>query len=81
MNPAAWRLSDARFLLVLLLPAGTLLNVLEQPETAFWAAVATSVIVAGVDALWRGAQRSPAIVGVLAGAASPSCWLSGSDSR
>jgi alkane 1-monooxygenase len=63
MNPAAWRLSDARFLLVLMLPAGTLLNVLEKPETAFWAAVATSLIVAGVDALWPGAQRSPAPAG------------------
>jgi alkane 1-monooxygenase len=63
MSPATWRLSDARFLLILLLPAGTLLNVLQHPQTAFWGAVATSVVIAAVDALWPGAQRSPAPVG------------------
>jgi alkane 1-monooxygenase len=63
VRPSAWRLSDVRFLLVLLLPAGTLLNVLLQPQTAFWGALATSVVIAGVDALWPGAQRSPAPVG------------------
>lgn len=63
MNPPVWRLSDARFLLILLLPAGSLLNALLHPETAFWAAIATSVTIAGVDALWPGAQRSPPPVG------------------
>jgi alkane 1-monooxygenase len=63
MTRSAWRLSDIRFLLILLLPAGTLLNVLQHPETAFWGAIATSVIFSAVDTLWPGAQRSPAPVG------------------
>ena len=58
-----WRLSDARFLLVLLLPGLTLLNVLQHPETAFWGALAASLAIAAVDGLWPGAQRSPAPVG------------------
>ena len=63
MTASAWRLSDARFLLILLLPLGTLANVLQRPETAFWGAVATSVGIALVDAFWPGAQRSPAPAG------------------
>jgi alkane 1-monooxygenase len=63
MQASTWRLSDLRFLLVLLLPAGTLLNLLLQPQTAFWGAMATTVTIAAVDALWPGAQRSPAPVG------------------
>jgi len=63
MTPSAWRLSDTRFLLILLLPLGTLLDVLQHPETAFWGAIATSIIFSAVDALWPGAQRSPAPVG------------------
>ncbi len=63
MSPAAWRLSDVRFLLILLLPGLTLLNLLRHPETAFWGALATSIVVAAVDAFWPGAQQSPAPVG------------------
>ena len=60
MRLAPFRLSDARFLLILLLPAGTLLNLLRDPATVFWGALATSLVIAVVDALWPGAQRSPA---------------------
>ena len=63
MNPVTWRLSDARFLLILLLPLGTLLNVLQHPETAFWGAIATSIVFSAVDTLWPGAQRSPVPAG------------------
>ena len=55
MTSATWRPSDARFLLVLLLPCLTLLNVLQHPESAFWGALATSLVIAAVDALWPGA--------------------------
>ena len=60
MRLAPFRLSDARYLLILLLPAGTLLNLLRDPATVFWGALATSLVIAVVDALWPGAQRSPA---------------------
>ena len=63
MTAATLRLSDARFLLILLLPAGTLLNVLVAPTTVFWGALATAVSIAAVDALWPGAQSSPAPLG------------------
>jgi alkane 1-monooxygenase len=63
MNPGTWRLSDARFLLILLLPAGTLLNVLAAPATVFWGALATTAAIAAVDGFWPGAQHSPAPVG------------------
>ncbi|MFC5499830.1 alkane 1-monooxygenase [Caenimonas terrae] len=63
MTSSRWRLSDARFLLILLLPATTLLNVLLRPQTAFWGAIAILLLVAAVDACWPGAQRSPAPAG------------------
>ena len=53
------RLSDARFLLVLLLPALTLLNVLTNPSVAAAWALAVWLLVAAVDSFLPGARRSP----------------------
>jgi alkane 1-monooxygenase len=63
MTAPPWRLSDARFLLVLLLPGLTLLNVLRHPASVVWGTLITWIVIALVDAFWPGAQRSPAPVG------------------
>jgi alkane 1-monooxygenase len=63
MKAKSWRLSDARFLLILVLPVLTALNLAGNPRHAFWGAAGTWVFIAAVDALWPGAQRSPAPVG------------------
>lgn len=59
MNAPAWRLSDARFLLMLALPALTLQNVLLVPATVAWWVAGSWVVIAAVDSLWPGAQHSP----------------------
>jgi len=63
MTAAPWRASDARFLLILLLPAVTLANLLRAPGEAFWWAAGAWLTIAAVDTLWPGAQRSPAPAG------------------
>lgn len=68
MTAAPWRLSDARFLLVPLLPGLTLLNLLQHPGSVFWWAAGTWIFIAVVDTWWPGAQRSPAPAG-------PQPWL------
>lgn len=68
MTASPRRLSDARFLLIVLLPALTLLNLLRNPASVFWWAAGTWLFIAAVDSWWPGAQRSPAPVG-------PQPWL------
>lgn len=63
MTPSRWRLSDARFLLILLLPGLTLMNVLVDPPAAFWWAAGTWLFISVADTFWPGAQRSPPPVG------------------
>jgi alkane 1-monooxygenase len=63
MTAAPLRLSDARFLLILLLPAATLANLLRAPGEAFWWAAGAWLTIAAVDSWWPGAQHSPAAVG------------------
>ena len=63
MTASSWRLSDARFLLILLLPGLTLMNLLKNPAVVAWWAGATWVVIAAVDSFWPGAQRSPAPLG------------------
>ena len=63
MNPTRWRLSDARFLLVLAPPLVMLGNVLVDPASVALGAVASWVVIAAIDTLWPGAQHSPAPAG------------------
>ncbi|MDB5947607.1 MAG: Alkane 1-monooxygenase, partial [Ramlibacter sp.] len=63
MTTARWRPSDARFLLILLLPGLTLLNLLKDPASVFWWAAGTWIFVSVVDTLGPGAQRSPPPIG------------------
>jgi alkane 1-monooxygenase len=63
MTTARWRLSDARFLLILLLPGLTLLNVLLDPPAVAWWAAGSWIFIAVADSQWPGAQRSPQPVG------------------
>ena len=63
MNASRWRLSDARFLLVLALPLMMLGNVLVDPASVALGAAGSWVVIAAIDTLWPGAQRSPAPVG------------------
>jgi alkane 1-monooxygenase len=53
------RVSDSRFLVGWLLPAGLLVNMTMHPERAGWGAFAVWVFVALVDGFWPGADRSP----------------------
>lgn len=57
--PTRLRLSDARFLLVLLLPAFALFNTLTDPRTAAVGALAVWLLVAAGDSFLPGTQRSP----------------------
>ena len=57
MNPTHWRLSDARFLLVLALPLVMLGNVLVDPASVALGAVASWVVIAAIDTLWPGRSR------------------------
>ncbi len=57
--PSRLRLSDARFLLVLLLPGLTLLGTLNDPRLAAAWALAIWLLVAAADTWLPGAQRSP----------------------
>jgi alkane 1-monooxygenase len=54
-----FRLSDARFLLILLLPGLTLLNTLTAPRLAAAGALVVWLLVAAVDSFLPGARRSP----------------------
>lgn len=68
MPTSPWRWSDARFLLVLLLPGLTLVNLLQHPDSVFWWAAGTWIVIAAVDTWWPGAQSSPPPLG-------PQPWL------
>lgn len=68
MTVSPWRLSDARFLLILLLPGLTLLNLGQHAGNMFWGAATVWAVIAVVDTWWPGAQRSPPPVG-------PQPWL------
>jgi alkane 1-monooxygenase len=50
---------DARFVLMWLMPLGTLLNVVVQPSRAAAWAVFTLALIATLDALWPGGRQSP----------------------
>lgn len=52
-------MTDLRFLVLLLVPISVLLSVWLNPAGAAWKSVAIYLLVAAVDALWPGAQRSP----------------------
>lgn len=60
-SPLRW--SDARFLLVLALPAAMLTHLVRDPASVFWWAAGSWVVIAAVDALWPGARQSPTPVG------------------
>jgi alkane 1-monooxygenase len=55
----AWRVSDLRFLLVLLLPVTVFVSVWSDPARSWCQAVFGYLLVVAVDAVWPRAQRSP----------------------
>ena len=68
MTASSWRWSDARFLLILLLPGLTLISLGQHPGNMFWGGATIWAVIAVVDTWWPGAQRSPPPVG-------PQPWL------
>ena len=59
LDVAPLRLSDSRYLLIVLLPALAVWGLLTAPQNSALRTLCVWALIAGVDAFWPGAQRSP----------------------